>query len=244
VYERLLELEELAKGAKRGLHSAKEVPTPRTNDVSQAGNAARARQYLPFFQRAGKLHAVVEYVLSGHRLKLYVPKEGVSIAFAPSGIKTPQRASAASRDRPAAPGEPFGDEAFAYTRENFMQREVEVEIDNVDKGGTFLGSVWLTGPKPVNLGVTLVRAGLARLQPFFSEGDKNYKELAAAQAAAKQARLKVRGRGVGGGLRKGEGEGGREGQNGTCRVMRLCGGSVHSSLHGCGIVWLPGGQQD
>lgn len=32
----------------------------------------RAKQYLPFFQRSGKMLGVVEYVLSGHRLKVSV----------------------------------------------------------------------------------------------------------------------------------------------------------------------------
>lgn len=45
--------------------------------------------------------AVVEYVSSGHRLKLHIPKEGVSIAFAPSGVRTPQRAQPANNGRPA-----------------------------------------------------------------------------------------------------------------------------------------------
>jgi hypothetical protein len=71
VYERLLELEEAAKAAKRGIHSSKEAAAPpRPNDVSLPGNAARAKQYLPFFTRAGRVAAVVEYVLSGHRLKV------------------------------------------------------------------------------------------------------------------------------------------------------------------------------
>ncbi|GBF98194.1 hypothetical protein Rsub_10694 [Raphidocelis subcapitata] len=171
VYERLLELEEAAKAAKRGIHSNK---------------------YLPFFSRAGRVAAVVEYVLSGHRLKLHVPKEGVSIAFAPSGIKTPARAAPAAHGRPAVVGEPFADEALAFTRDNFMQREVEIEVEGVDKGGTFLGTVTLAGAKPVNLGLTLVKQGLARLQPFFTaERVKGGQELEAAQAAAKQARLKI-----------------------------------------------------
>ncbi len=41
VYERLVECEEMAKGAKRGLHSAKEPPANRINDVSQPGNATK-----------------------------------------------------------------------------------------------------------------------------------------------------------------------------------------------------------
>lgn len=192
VYERLIELEEAAKTAKRGVHSSKEVAAPRTNDVSLPGNAARAKQYLPFFSRAGKVAAVVEYVLSGHRLKVYVPKEGVSIAFAPSGIKTPARPQAAGNGRPAVTGEPFADEAFAFTRDNFMQRDVEIEVENIDKGGTFLGTITLQGAKPVNLGLALVKQGLARLQPFFA-ADRVHggPELEAAQQAAKEARLKI-----------------------------------------------------
>lgn len=41
VYERLVECEELAKGSKRGVHSAKEPPINRVNDVSQPGSGAR-----------------------------------------------------------------------------------------------------------------------------------------------------------------------------------------------------------
>jgi hypothetical protein len=47
-----------------------ETAPPRVNDVSLPGNSARAKQYLPFFQRSGRVAAVVEYVLSGHRLKV------------------------------------------------------------------------------------------------------------------------------------------------------------------------------
>lgn len=51
--------------AKRGVHSNKEVQVPRVNDVSTPGNGQRAKQYLPFLQRAGKLLGLVENVSSG-----------------------------------------------------------------------------------------------------------------------------------------------------------------------------------
>jgi hypothetical protein len=71
--------------------------------------------------------------------------------------------------------------------------QVEIEIETADKGGTFLGSVVLHGPKPVNLGIALARQGLAKTQPFFSaERVKGGQELLAAIQAAKEARLKVR----------------------------------------------------
>ena len=50
VYDKLLECEDLAKQAKRGMHSQKEQPPNRINDVSQPGSASKAKQYLPFFQ--------------------------------------------------------------------------------------------------------------------------------------------------------------------------------------------------
>ncbi len=53
--------------AKRGIHSNKEVQVPRVNDVSTPGNGQRAKQYLPFLQRAGKLLGLVENVSSGER---------------------------------------------------------------------------------------------------------------------------------------------------------------------------------
>lgn len=46
--------------------------------------------------------------------------------------------------------------------------QVEIEIDTCDKGGTFLGTITLAGPKPINLGTTLARMGLAKTQQFFA----------------------------------------------------------------------------
>lgn len=51
-------------------------------------------------------------------------KEGVTIAIAPSGVRAPQRAMPAMGGRPATAGEPYGDEAYHWTREHFNQRDV------------------------------------------------------------------------------------------------------------------------
>lgn len=58
--------------------------------------------------------AVVEYVLSGHRFKLFIPKETCSIAFSFSGVRCPGR------------DEPYSEEAIALMRRKIMQRDVEV----------------------------------------------------------------------------------------------------------------------
>jgi hypothetical protein len=62
----------------------------------------------------------------------------------------------------------------------------------MDKGGTFLGSLTIPGPRPTNLGLALLREGLARLHPSFDPSRiAGGQALLDAQLAAKQARVKV-----------------------------------------------------
>ena len=125
-FERLFAAEENGKSSKKGIYSGKEAPVTRINDLSAPGSAAKARQHLPFLQRAGTITAIVEFVMSGSRLKLFVPKQSVAIAFSPSGVQCPRK------------GDDFSDDALAFTRKRFMQRSVEIHIEAVDKLGTFL----------------------------------------------------------------------------------------------------------
>jgi hypothetical protein len=45
----------------------------------------KAKQFLPFLQRAGKCDGLVEFVASGSRLRLYIPKETCLITLLLSG---------------------------------------------------------------------------------------------------------------------------------------------------------------
>ncbi|NXJ21614.1 SND1 protein, partial [Dicrurus megarhynchus] len=107
----------------KGLHSKKEVPIHRVADIS--GDTQKAKQFLPFLQRAGRSEAVVEYVFSGSRLKLFLPKETCLITFLLAGIECPRGA----RNAPglAQEGEPFSEEAALFTKELVLQREVRPE---------------------------------------------------------------------------------------------------------------------
>lgn len=148
-----------AQKNKKGMHSAKESPVNHINDLSLREAAHKARQYLPFLQRGGRLHAVVEVVLSGHRMKLYIPKENVMVVFSLAGVRAPGRVKDTV--------EPFADEALAFTRRRCLQHDVEVEVENVDKTGTFLGTLHLNGGR-VNLGQAILESGLASLHPMFN----------------------------------------------------------------------------
>ncbi|MGH0151191.1 UNVERIFIED_CONTAM: hypothetical protein FKN15_031117 [Acipenser sinensis] len=118
-YDELLAAEARAIKNGKGLHSKKEVPIHRVADIS--GDTQKAKQFLPFLQRAGRSEAVVEYVFSGSRLKLYMPKETCLITFLLAGIDCPR----GSRNTAVGiqDAEPFSDEACLFTKELVLQRE-------------------------------------------------------------------------------------------------------------------------
>uniref|UniRef100_A0A674A8M8 Staphylococcal nuclease domain-containing protein n=1 Tax=Salmo trutta TaxID=8032 RepID=A0A674A8M8_SALTR len=168
-YDELLAAEARAIKNGKGLHSKKEVPIHRVADIS--GETQKAKQFLPFLQRAGRSEAVVEYVFSGSRLKLYMPKETCLITFLLAGIECPR----GSRNMPGGMqvAEPFSDEAMAFTKELVLQREVEVEVESMDKAGNFIGWLHIEG---VNLSVALVENALSKVH-FTAERKNLWREL-------------------------------------------------------------------
>ncbi|KAK8325340.1 hypothetical protein V6Z12_A11G046000 [Gossypium hirsutum] len=174
-YDALLAAESRAISGKKGIHSAKDPPVMHIQDLTMA-SAKKARDFLPFLNR-GRIPAIVEYVLSGHRFKLLIPKETCSIAFSFSGVRCPGRE------------EPYSDEAIALMRRKIMQRDVVVEVETVDRTGTFLGSLW---ESKTNVAVTLLEAGLAKLQTSFgSDRIPDAHLLEQAELSAKRKKLKI-----------------------------------------------------
>lgn len=64
-------------------------PDPPSLHFSLSQDTQKAKQFLPFLQRAGRSEAVVEYVFSGSRLKLFMPKETCLITFLLAGEPAP-----------------------------------------------------------------------------------------------------------------------------------------------------------
>ena len=205
-YDDLVAAEQRAMKGRKGVHRKdREPPARHVNDVSQS--AQKSKQFLPFLQRAGRAHGVVEYVVNGHRMRVTIPKEGATVSFALSGARCPQttfpgqhRETSGASPRTDAAGDAAGDDltrerqqqsalersvalsALRFTRRVAMQRDVEIEVDAVDKTGTFLGRLWVPaagfdaslGPKgaansnpKVDLAAELLRRGLAGLHPSF-----------------------------------------------------------------------------
>ncbi|XP_031777766.1 tudor staphylococcus/micrococcal nuclease isoform X2 [Nasonia vitripennis] len=179
LYNDLLVAESKAEKSGNGLHAKKDVPLQRIRDVST--DPAAAKSHLQSLKRAREMKAVVEFVTSGSRLKLFVPKEYCLITFLLAGVKCPR----AARITPGTGGmeaEPYGEEALAFTRKFCFQKDVDVQVENMEsKGSGFIGWLFIDG---VNLSVALVEEGLAEVSNFIEQGE-HLKALKAAEERAK-----------------------------------------------------------
>nr|QBI71279.1 ebna2 binding protein P100 [Nicoletia phytophila] len=185
-YDDLLAAEMKATKSGNGLHSKKEgTPTRRVADIS--GDLSMAKQRLPHLQRLGRTDGVVEFVASGSRLRLYIPKESCLITFLLGGISCPRAARPAVGGLPATEGEPYGDEALQFTKDRCLQREVEVQVESMDKVGNFIGWLWINSQ---NLSVLLVEEGLSSVH-FTAERSSHYHALKTAEDNAKKTNGKI-----------------------------------------------------
>lgn len=185
-YDELLAAEMKAVKTSNGVHDKKEAPTHRVADL--AGDLTKSKQFLPFLQRAGRSEAVVEFVASGSRLRLYIPRETCLITFLLAGITCPRGTRPNIGGAPGVQeGEPFGDEATIFTKEHCLQHEVEIEVESMDKGGNFIGWLWVDNQ---NYSVQLVEQGLASVH-FSAERSPYYRSLQIAEENAKRRKMKM-----------------------------------------------------
>lgn len=154
----MLEAELKAQKAAVGIHAKKDIPTHRIQDTS--GDSAKAKKFFPFLKRAQKTEAVVEFVASGSRMRLYIPKESVLVTFLLAGVNCPRGARPAIGGGGMQEAEPYGEEALQFTKEKCLQRDVIVTIEEMDKAGNFIGWLWVEND---NLSISLVEHGLASM---------------------------------------------------------------------------------
>ncbi|KAJ7703098.1 hypothetical protein B0H17DRAFT_1157205 [Mycena rosella] len=161
-YDKLMAVEQAAVTDARGIHSGKDVPPPK-QPLNISETTSRATQFLNSFKRLGRIPAVVEYVAAGSRFKLLLPKDNQTLTLVLGGIRAPRTARNASEK-----SEPYGTEASEFASRRYMQRDVEFEVDTIDKSGGFIGSLYLN--KTDNAAVTLVKEGLATVHSFSADG--------------------------------------------------------------------------
>jgi staphylococcal nuclease domain-containing protein 1 len=201
-YEALVINERKCQKKGKGVHSKPEnAPIHRVNDLTapageakkanekegaapaqkKAPDANKVKQFLPFLKRAGRTPAIVEYVVHAGKFKCFVPKESCIINFVLTGVKVPQRRADAS--------EPFADEALEFVRKKCHQRDVEIEVETQDKGGNFIGNMWV-GRKL--FAVSILEEGLASVNAGSASHSGYSADLFGAEDRAKRAKKNVR----------------------------------------------------
>lgn len=203
-YDALLAAEAEAQRKGLGIFSSGNPPVHRVADITR--DVAKARQFLPSLKR-GHVDAVVEFVSTASRLRIYIPAQTCQCTFLCSGIVCPKPSRNGSNDEP---GDPFGDEALQMVRELAMQRDIKVEADTLDRIGGVIG--WAFLPNPVstthhpltatgtkakkavvsstNLSVILVARGLASVHRSpATQRSAHYNELLKAEGGARDTNL-------------------------------------------------------
>ncbi|KAF1958053.1 hypothetical protein CC80DRAFT_443232 [Byssothecium circinans] len=178
IYDDLLLAEQAAQEAQKGIWSPKAPSTKQYVDYSES--LEKAKRQLTLLSRQRKVPAIVDFVKSGSRFTVLVPRENAKLTFVLSGIRAPKSAR-----NPTDKGEPFGQEAHDFANKRCQQRDVEIDVEDCDKVGGFIGTLYINRE---NFAKTLVEEGLATVHAYSAEKAGNANELFAAEEKAKAAR--------------------------------------------------------
>jgi staphylococcal nuclease domain-containing protein 1 len=178
VYDDLLLAEQTAQEEQKGLWSPKAPSAKQYVDYSES--LEKAKRQLSLLSRQKKVPAVVDFVKSASRFTVLVPRENAKLTFVLSGIRAP-RSARNDTDK----GEPFGKEAHEFANKRCQQRDVEIDVEDCDKVGGFIGTLYINRE---NFAKTLVEEGLASVHAYSAEKAGNANELFAAERRAKEGR--------------------------------------------------------
>eukprot|EP01029_Cantina_marsupialis_P010279 TRINITY_DN233_c0_g2_i1.p1 TRINITY_DN233_c0_g2~~TRINITY_DN233_c0_g2_i1.p1 ORF type:complete len:881 (-),score=353.25 TRINITY_DN233_c0_g2_i1:190-2472(-) len=180
-YDELLALETAAKDAHIGMFKRGPAPKSMVADLSKNKTQAKAREFM-LMQGSRQYRAIVEYVMTASRVKIFIPSERIRIMMNLNGIRCP------SPPLGQKAGEAFGLQSRNYTKYIMLQREVEIKITGMDGIGSLLGDIAI--PKVTNSLVDeLLKRGFARVHDYSvqSLGPVREDELYALQSEAKRA---------------------------------------------------------
>jgi staphylococcal nuclease domain-containing protein 1 len=175
-YDALLLAEENAQKEEKGMWSPKPPAAKQYQDYSES--LQKAKMEASVLQRQKKVPAIVDFVRSGSRFVVLVPRENAKLTFVLSGIKVPKSAR-----NPGDASEPFGQEAHDFANRRCMQRDVEIDVENTDKVGGFIGTMYVGRE---NFARALVEEGLAEVHAYSAEQSGHANELFAAEKKAKE----------------------------------------------------------
>ena len=178
LYDELLAAEDAAQKDGIGMWNPK--PPKQQVFVDYSESLEKAKRQLSMLSRQKRVPAVVDFVKSGSRFTVLVPRENAKLTFVLGGIRAPRSARG-----PSDTAEPFGQEAHEFAVKRCMQRDVEIDVEDNDKQGGFIGTMYINRESFAKI---LVEEGLASVHAYSAEKSGNANELFAAEQKAKEAR--------------------------------------------------------
>lgn len=177
IYDELLAAEQSAQTSGQGMWNPKPPKLPEYVDYS--ASLDQAKRQLNLYARQKRIPAIVDFVKSGSRFTVLIPRDNAKLTFVLSGISCPRSAR-----NPTDKAEPFGQEAHDLANRRCMQRDVELDIEGTDKVGGFIGTLYINRE---NFAKNLVEEGFASVHAYSAEKSGNGAELFAAEERAKEA---------------------------------------------------------
>ncbi|KAL9635577.1 MAG: hypothetical protein Q9164_003366 [Protoblastenia rupestris] len=177
-YDDLLAAEATAQAEQRGMWSPKPPAAKNYQDYSETLQKAKIQSSV--LQRQKKIPAIVDYVKGGSRFTVLIPRENAKLTFLLSGIRAPRSARNANEK-----SEPFGQEAHDFANRRCMQRDVEIDVEAIDKVGGFIGTLYINRE---NFAKLLLEEGLASVHAYSAEQSGSANEFFAAEERAKAAK--------------------------------------------------------
>lgn len=176
-FDELLKAEQNALKTKDNKDKDKQKELAPLKIVDLCNDLARAKQLYPFLSRTRK-DAVVEFVYSASRFKMFLAKENNSLLnLILAGVNVP-------RDPDA-----LKNEATSAAKLLVHQRDVSIQIDSMDKKGNFIGWIFYKGEdnKETSINLQLVKLGFAQVRDSSAASTLN--ELKSAEVVAREKKL-------------------------------------------------------
>ena len=174
----MMHAEQEAKQKKKGIHSLTNRPQGglSINDLSNNHSRQRSVPFLHYIEKKTS-KGIIEHFVSATRIVVLIPESHCLIRINLQGLVS------------SDPQNRIGYEALEYCKSNFLQRDVDVQVFDVDKVGLFIGNVRLTsGP---SLEAEILRHGFSEIHTNSIRNVPYRKELEDAQKEAEESQLGV-----------------------------------------------------
>ena len=173
--ERKAELEQaekLAEQEKIGVHG-KEIPPLLVDDYSVNTYQDVAIEQMGHLTDV-TLHGVVEDIRGGNRFVVLVPDHKIMLRIAVNGLL------------PLSPNDALGQEAISFCTENYLNRDIEFTLIEVDRYGGFIANMTMIDKhgQRKDIASALLAQGLAEIHHRTAATMSNFEELKAIQERA------------------------------------------------------------